>query len=44
MSERMAQNSSPNWPTPIKAPNAASLAQVIAGFGMKKMNGRNENV
>jgi hypothetical protein len=44
MSERIAQNSSPNWPTPISAPNAASLPQLIAGRGMKKMNGRNENV
>ena len=44
MSERIAQNSSPNWPTPIITPNNASLLHVIAGRGMKKMNGRNENV
>ncbi len=44
MSERIAQNSSPNCPTPISAPNAASLPQLIAGFGMKKMKGRKENV
>ena len=44
MSERIAQNSSPNCPTPISTPNAASLPHLIAGRGMKKMKGRNENV
>ncbi len=44
MSERIAQNSSPNWPTPISTPKAASLVHVIAGRFTKKMNGRNENV
>ena len=44
MSERIAQNSRPNWPTPINTPNAASLPQLMAGRRMKKMNGRNEKV
>ena len=44
MSARIAQNSSPNCPTPISTPNAASLPQDTAGLRMNSTNGSTENV